>query len=176
VPANLGGTALVVGSALARGFTDRGAQFDADGNLKDTWSKDERAKFETTTSCLVEQYDGFEAAPKVFVPGKLTLSDNVADLAGVRAAFDAYRTLRKDAPKAYVADGFSEDQQFFLAVAQAQCTRDRPAEVQRRLTVDAESPPKFRVYGALRNMREFTEAFSCAPGTPMHPAKVCSIW
>jgi len=76
----------------------------------------------------------------------------------------------------YVADGFDEDQQFFLAVGQAWCSKDRPAEVQRRLTVDPHSPPKFRVYGALRNLKDFAEAFKCAPGTPMRPAQTCSVW
>ncbi|MBX3155009.1 MAG: M13 family metallopeptidase [Deltaproteobacteria bacterium] len=175
-PANLGGLALGVASELVHGFDDRGGKFDADGNLKEWWTADDRAKFEAQASCLAEQFDGFEALPKQFVSGKLTARENVADLAGVKVAFDAYRAQRKDAPKVYVADGFTEDQQFFLGVAQAQCTRDRAAEAQRRLAADPHSPPKFRVYGALRNLREFTEAFSCAPGTPMHPAKTCSVW
>jgi putative endopeptidase len=76
----------------------------------------------------------------------------------------------------YVADGFTEDQQFFLAVAQARCGRDRPAELQRRLAIDPYAPPKFRVYGALRNLRAFAEAFGCAAGTPMNPARTCSVW
>jgi putative endopeptidase len=75
-----------------------------------------------------------------------------------------------------VADGFSEDQQYFIAVAQAWCSLGRPDDVQRRLTVDPHSPPKFRVYGALRNMSEFAKAFQCAPGTAMHPANTCSVW
>jgi putative endopeptidase len=91
-------------------------------------------------------------------------------------AFQAYRSLRKDAAKVFVADGFTEDQQFFLAVGQAWCNKDRPAEIQRRLTTDSHAPPKFRVYGSLRNLREFSEAFKCAAGTPMNPAKTCGVW
>jgi putative endopeptidase len=97
-------------------------------------------------------------------------------MGGVKMAFKAYRALRKDAAKAYIADGFSEDQQFFLAVGQAWCGRERTIETERRLTVDPHSPPKFRVYGALRNMREFADAFSCVAGTPMRPAKTCTVW
>jgi len=114
--------------------------------------------------------------PKGFVNGRLTLGENIADLGGVKMAFKAYRSLRKDTAKLYVADGYDEDQQFFIAVGQAWCSRDRPAEVQRRLTTDVHAPPKFRVYGALRNLKEFAEAFHCAPGTPMHPASTCSVW
>ena len=91
-------------------------------------------------------------------------------------AFKAYRDLREGADKVYYADGFDEDQQFFLAVGQAWCSKDRPDEIKRRLTVDPHSPPKFRVYGALRNLPEFAAAFKCAPGTAMRPAKACQIW
>ena len=108
--------------------------------------------------------------------GKLTLGENVADLGGVKMAFKAYRSLRKDAERMQLADGFTEDQQFFLAVGQAWCSKDRPQEIQRRLTVDPHAPPKFRVYGALRNLPEFSQAFSCAAGTPMQPAQTCSVW
>jgi putative endopeptidase len=110
------------------------------------------------------------------VNGRLTLGENIADLGGVKMAFAAYRAMRRDAAKVYVADGFTEDQQFFLATAQMWCHHDRPADAQRRLIRDHHAPPKFRVYGALRNLRAFSEAFRCAPGTPMNPAQICSIW
>ena len=125
---------------------------------------------------MAEQYGAFEAAPKQFVQGRLVLGESIADLGGVKVAFDAYRALRKGAAKVYVADGFTEDQQFFLAVGQAWCDKDRPEEVQRRLTVDPHAPPKLRVFGALRNLREFATAFSCAAGTPMNPSSTCSVW
>ena len=84
--------------------------------------------------------------------------------------------MRKDAAKQYVADGFTEDQQFFIGVAQSWCDKDRPAEIQRRLAVDPHAPPRFRVYGALRNLPEFSQAFGCPVGTPMHPQKACGVW
>ena len=176
VAANLGGIGMLFGRELAKGFDDGGGQFDADGNLKTWWTKDDLTRFDARTKCLVDQYTAFEALPKQFVNGKLTLSENVADLGGVKMAFKAYRDLRKDAAKVYVADGYTEDQQFFIAVGQAMCTRDRPEALAKRLASDPHAPPKFRVYGSLRNMKEFSEAFSCAPGTPMNPAKSCSVW
>ena len=176
VAANMGGIGMVIGHELTHGFDDEGAQFDADGNLKNWWSADDKTKFDAKGTCVADQYSTFEAMPKGFVNGRLTLGENIADLGGVKMAFHAYRMLREGADKQLVADGFSEDQQFFLAVGQAWCSKDRPAEIQRRLTVDPHSPPKFRVFGSLRNLPEFSKAYSCAAGTPMHPAKACSVW
>ncbi|MBS1117999.1 MAG: hypothetical protein H6Q90_227 [Deltaproteobacteria bacterium] len=176
VAANLGGIGMVIGHELTHGFDDQGAQFDGDGNLKNWWQKDDEKKFADKETCVADMYSSFEVLPKQLIQGRLTLGENTADLGGVKMAFKAYRALRHDAAKVYVADGFDEDQQFFLAVGQAWCSKDRPAEVQRRLTVDPHSPPKFRVYGALRNLPDFAEAFHCAPGTPMRPAQTCSVW
>ncbi len=176
VAENLGGIGMVIGHELTHGFDDQGAQFDADGNLKKWWADADKDKFDAKTKCVADQYSTFEALPKQFVNGKLTLGEDIADLGGVKLAFHAYRTLRKDAPKPLVADGFTEDQQFFLAVGQAWCSKDRPEETQRRLTIDPHAPPKFRVYGALRNLPEFAQAFSCAAGTPMAPANRCQVW
>jgi putative endopeptidase len=176
IAANLGGIGMVIGHELTHGFDDQGAQFDADGNLKNWWAKDDGTKFGERGACVADQYSSFEVLPNQFILGKLTLGENIADMGGVKMAFQAYRSLRKDAAKVFVADGFTEDQQFFLAVAQAWCNKDRPAEVQRRLTTDPHSPPKFRVYGALRNLREFSDSFKCAAGTPMNPAKTCAVW
>ena len=178
VAVNFGGIGMVIGHELTHGFDDQGAQFDGDGNLANWWSADDKTKFEAKGTCVAEQYSTFEAAPKGFVNGRLTLGENIADLGGVKMAFTAYRAMRGGtAPdKRYIADGFTEDQQFFLGVAQAWCGKDRPAEVQRRLAVDPHSPPKFRVYGALRNLPAFAAAWSCPAGTPMHPQKACSVW
>jgi putative endopeptidase len=176
VAANLGGVGMVIGHELTHGFDDQGAAYDADGNMAEWWTPDDKRQFDTRGTCVADQYSTFEALPAQFVNGRLTLGEDIADLGGVKMAFHAYRALRKGAPKTYVADGFDEDQQFFIAVGQAWCAKDRPEEIQRRLTVDPHAPPKFRVYGALRNLPEFAEAFSCAAGTAMTPANACSVW
>jgi len=176
IAANLGGIGMMIGHELTHGFDDQGAQYDADGNLKNWWSPADKAKFDDKATCVADQYSSFEVLPKQFVQGRLTLGENIADLGGVKVAFKAYRSLRKDAAKSYVADGFTEDQQFFIAVGEAWCANPRPDWVQGLITHDPHSPPKFRVYGALRNMREFADAFSCPAGTPMRPAKTCSVW
>jgi putative endopeptidase len=176
VAANLGGIGMVIGHELTHGFDDEGSQYDAKGNLVNWWKPDDQQKFVGKGQCVAKMYDSFEVLPKQFVNGKLTLGEDIADLGGVKMAFRAYRALRKDATRQIVADGFTEDQQFFLGVGQAWCSKDRKDETQRRLTVDPHAPPKFRVYGALRNLPEFAQAFSCSAGTPMHPSETCSVW
>src|SRR5207237_10366633 len=102
-------------------------------------------QFEARGQCVASMYETFEAMPNGFVNGKLTLGEDIADLGGVKMAFRTYQALRAGAAKRYVADGFDEDQQFFIAVGQAWCSKDRPTEIQRRLTVDSHALPKFRV-------------------------------
>jgi putative endopeptidase len=176
IAANLGSLGMVIGHALTHGLDDQGARFDGAGNLASWWAPEDLARFEERGACLAGQYGAFEAIPGGFVNGRLTLGENIADLGGVKMAFAAYRAMRRDAAKVHVADGFTEDQQFFLATAQMWCHHGRPADAERRLIRDHHAPPKFRVYGALRNLRAFSEAFRCAPGTPMNPAQICPVW
>ena len=175
VAANLGGIGMVIGHELTHGFDDQGAQFDAEGNMKDWWLPADKTAFEAKGKCVAKQYSTFEVLPGQFVNGDLTLGENIADLGGVKMAFYAYRALRSTARPA-VADGFTEDQQFFLGAGQAWCGKYRKEEQQNRLTTDVHSPAKFRVYGAMRNLPEFATAFNCAAGTPMKPANSCAVW
>lgn len=174
--ANLGGIGMVIGHELTHGFDDQGAMFDATGNMKNWWSADDLTAFTNKGRCLADQYASFEVLPKQFINGKLTLGENIADLGGVKMAFTALQQLRSNATNVVVADGFTEAQQFFLGVGQAWCSAGRNDDVARRLKTDVHSPAKYRIYGALRNLPEFATAFACPVGTPMHPAKTCSIW
>jgi putative endopeptidase len=108
--------------------------------------------------------------------GQLTLGENIADMGGVKLAFAAYRSARKSAERVQVADGFTEDQQFFLAVGQAWCTKASEQLERMRVTVDPHSSPRFRVLGSLSNLPEFSEAFQCAAGSGMRPAQTCKVW
>jgi predicted metalloendopeptidase len=173
---NMGAIGMVVGHELTHGFDDEGSQFAADGNLASWWEPGTRARFEEKTQCIADQYEKYEPIPGVHLNGKLTMGENIADNGGVKLAFEAYRSMRAGADLRLVADGFNEDQQFFLAVAQAWCT-NQTEDVQRmRATVDPHSPPRFRVNGSLANQPAFWEAFSCEPGTTMRPANACSVW
>jgi putative endopeptidase len=176
VAVNMGGMGMVVGHELTHGFDDEGSQFAGNGNLEAWWTPEVRTRFDAKGECIADQYSGYEAVPGVKLQGKLVLGENIADLGGVKLAFQAYRQLRKDATEVTVAGGFSEDQQFFLSVGQLWCSKYRDEEARKLAKTDPHSPPRFRVNGSLSNVSEFAQAFSCAEGTKMHPAKVCEVW
>jgi putative endopeptidase len=173
---NLGAIGMVVGHELTHGFDDEGSQYAANGNLENWWQPEVAKKFEDKTSCVVQQYSNYEAIPGRKVNGELTLGENIADLGGLKLAFMAYRESRKGAASMTVADGFTEDQQFFLASAQAWCAKGRDEYLSMLVQTDPHSPPKFRVNGSVSSLPEFAQAFSCAEGSPMRPAKACSVW
>ncbi len=176
VPVNLGAMGMIVGHELTHGFDDSGAKFDGAGNMNNWWAEADLKKFEERGECVVAQYSSYKPLEDVNLNGKLTLGENIADIGGVKLAFMAYREMLASAEKQLVADGYNEDQQFFLAVGQAWCSKSRE-EISRMLAVtDPHSPPNFRVLGALTNTPEFAEAFSCEVGTNMNPENTCTVW
>jgi putative endopeptidase len=175
IPVNLGGMGVVVGHELTHGFDDQGAQYDADGNLKDWWQPETEKLFKQRTSCVAKQYSNYEIAG-VKLNGENTTGENIADIGGVKLALTAYRTLREPAKDTVVADGFTEDQQFFLGFGQAWCQKARPEFEKLLATVDVHSPAKWRVNGAVSDTPDFAKAFSCKMGTKMRPANACVVW
>jgi predicted metalloendopeptidase len=135
-----------------------------------------RTRFEERTQCVDDQYAQYEALPGVKLNGKLTLGENIADAGGVKLAFHAYRALRESPAEVYVADGFTEDQQFFISMAQVWCFKYREEFARLRAKTDPHAQPNWRVIGALRNTPEFADAFQCADGSSMRPAASCSVW
>jgi len=97
-------------------------------------------------------------------------------MGGVKLAFYAYRAMRAEAKEQQFADGFSEDQQFFLATGQVWCSKYREEYARMTAQVDSHSPPRFRVNGSIANLPEFAAAFSCAPSTAMNPPNRCAVW
>jgi len=175
VAVNLGAMGMVVGHELTHGFDDQGAQFDADGNLRDWWEPKVSATFKSKTGCVEKLYSGFELLPGLKQNGELTLGENIADMGGIKLAFRAYRSIREgQVPN--VAEGFTEDQQFFLATGQSWCALARDEFIRLATQNDPHSQPRNRINGPMSQLPEFAEAFSCASGTPMHPEKVCSVW
>jgi putative endopeptidase len=176
LPVNAGAIGMVVGHELTHGFDDEGSEFDAKGNLASWWTPAASEKFKAKISCVSDQYSAYEALPGLHVNGALTLGENIADNGGLKLAFEAYRALRANAKETVVADGFSEDQQFFLGFAQSWCSAYRPDFERMIVQTNPHSPPRFRVRGPLTNLPQFAEAFSCKEGTPMHPKNMCSVW
>ena len=175
---NFGAIGMVMGHELTHGFDDEGRQFDGAGNLRDWWSKDVGKAFTDRADCVAKQYEGYEVLDGRRINGRLTLGENIADIGGLKFAYQAYRAAQPaegTAPAEKVA-GFSSDQQFFLAFAQGWCTSRRDELALRRLIDDPHSPPRFRVNGPLADTPEFQAAFQCKAGSKMAPANRCAVW
>jgi len=174
---NYGDTGGTIGHELTHGFDDEGSQFDARGNLKDWWTKEDREKFDARTKCVDDQYSGYVAVDDVHVNGKLTLGENVADLGGEILAYIAWQGKTKDMHLQPV-DGLAPEQRFFIGFAQWDCANERPEDLRVRAMTDPHSPAQFRINGVVVNMPEFQQAFQCKAGQPMvaPPDKLCRVW
>ncbi|WP_158615421.1 M13 family metallopeptidase [Acidipila sp. EB88] len=184
---NYGAAGGTIGHELTHGFDDEGRQFDGQGNLRDWWRKDDAKQFAERAECVVNEYDGFVAVaepgtPELHVNGKLTLGENLADLAGLRLAYLAYMDKAKEAGVSLLTPGdasyggLTPVQQFFAAYGQSWCESTRPESMRERTEVDPHAPEKYRVNGVVENMPAFAEAFQCKAGAAMVPVKRCAIW
>ncbi|MBL9014580.1 MAG: M13 family metallopeptidase [Myxococcales bacterium] len=176
IPVNLGAMGVVVGHELTHGFDDQGAQFDAVGNLANWWQPDTEKAFKARTKCVIDQYEKYEVIGGGHLNGANTVGENIADIGGVKLALAGYRALRAPAPDTVVADGFTEDQQFFLGFGQAWCAKMRPDFEKLLATIDVHSPPKWRVNGTLSATPEFAKAFRCKATAKLAPANACVVW
>jgi len=175
IPVNLGGMGVVVGHELTHGFDDQGAQYDLDGNLKDWWKPETEKQFKQRTQCVIDQYTKYQVSGQN-LNGANTVGENIADIGGVKLALAGYRALRSSAADTVVADGFTEDQQFFLGYGQAWCAKARPEYEKLTATVDVHSPAHWRVDGALSATPDFAKAFRCKASAKMRPANACVVW
>jgi putative endopeptidase len=175
IPVNMGGMGVVVGHELTHGFDDQGAQYDKDGNLKDWWQPETEKQFKQRTQCVIDQYSKYQISG-VNVNGANTVGENIADIGGVKLALAGYRALRSSAADTVVADGFTEDQQFFLGYGQAWCAKARPDYEKLLANIDVHSPAHWRVDGALSATPEFAKAFRCKVGSKMRPKNACVVW
>ncbi len=167
----------VIGHELTHGFDDQGAKYSADGTLKNWWTKEDSIKFAAKTKKLVEQYNEFEVLDSVFINGKLTLGENIADFGGLTIAYHAYMKSLEGKEKTEI-NGFTNEQRFFLAFGQVWKNTITDDELVRRVKTDYHSPGKYRVNGTLANMPEFFEAFDVQEGDPMRQpeGKITKIW
>jgi putative endopeptidase len=174
---NYGSIGVVIGHEISHGFDDQGAQFDAQGRLNNWWTADDMKRFQEKTSCVVRQFDSYYIEPNIHHNGKLVLGESIGDLAGAKISYLAFKKAQQQHP-APTIDGFTPDQQFFIAWGQWRGDEIRP-ETQ-RLMVQGDPHPiaKYRVIGPLSNLPEFATAFSCKAGSPMvrPPADRCEIW
>ena len=115
---NYGAIGVVMGHEVSHGFDDEGSQFDAQGKLNNWWTPDDLKKFQAKTGCVVKQFDGYYIEPNIHHNGKLVLGESIGDLAGVKIAYLAYQNSQKGKPPAPTIDGFTPDEQFFIAWGQ----------------------------------------------------------
>lgn len=161
--ANYGAIGSVIGHEISHGFDDQGRKIDATGAIRDWWTKADGERFEAQAAGFGKQYDTYEAVPGMFINGKLTMGENIADLAGLQIALDAYHASLKGKP-APVIDGLTGDQRFFLAYAQAWRSKDREDALRSQMASDPHSPSKYRVIGPLRNLDAWYAAFDVKGG------------
>lgn len=164
---NYGGIGAVIGHEFTHGFDDQGSKYDAEGNLKNWWTDADRAAFDERANKVVEQFNGFEALDSVFVNGKLTLGENIADLGGLILAYHAMEKSFEGKEAPAKIDGFTPQQRFFLGWAQVWHMNMTEEELRNRIITDPHSPGEYRVRGPLANLSEFSEAFGCDNNSPM---------
>jgi putative endopeptidase len=171
-----GATGAVIGHEISHSFDDQGALFDADGRLRNWWTKADFAHFAAAGQRLVAQFNAYHPFPDVSVNGKQTLSENIADVAGLSVAYDAWKlTLHgKPAPS---AGGFSGEQLFFLSFAQSWREKIREAELRRHIVIDGHAPAGYRA-DTVRNLDAWYEPFGVKPGEKLYlaPPDRVRVW
>ena len=174
--ANYGATGSIIGHEISHTFDTEGSAFDAKGSIRDWWTPSDFAHFQASTAKLAAQYDTYKPFPDLSVNGKQTLAEDIADVAGLSAAYDGYRASLqgKSGP---VVHGFTADQQFFLALAQAWADKTRPAALRERVLTDPHAPDEYRT-DTVRNLDEWYAAFDVRPGQALYlaPPDRVKIW
>lgn len=174
---NYGRMGMVIGHEFTHGFDDMGSKFAADGSLENWWSEEDLKKFRERTEKLGNTYAQFCPFDEVCVQPEMTMGENIADLGGITLAYYAY--LKTDEyKKGEQVDGFTPDQQFFIAVAQLWKINYTDEELKNRIATDYHSPGMYRVNGPLKNCPEFWKAFDVKEGDPMrNPSdQAAKIW
>lgn len=175
--ANYGTMGAIIGHELTHGFDDQGSQFDADGNLKMWWTKEDLAKFNAKKQLIIDQFNAFVAIDSLHVNGEMTQGENIADLGGLTMSYNAYINSLKGKPSK-VMDGFTGEQRFFIAWAQGWKSVCRDSELKRLLTIDYHSPAYFRSFAPLVNLPSFYKAFNVKEGDKMFTPEIkrVEIW
>jgi predicted metalloendopeptidase len=171
-----GATGATIGHEISHSFDDQGALFDASGRLKNWWTKDDFAHFQAAGKRLIEQFNAYRPFPDISVNGKQTLSENIADVAGLSVAYDAWRLTLQGKPAPQAAP-LSAQQLFFLAFAQSWCEKEREAALRNHIIVDAHAPAEYRA-DTVRNLDAWYAAFSVKPGQKLYltPADRVRVW
>ena len=174
---NYGSIGVVIGHEISHGFDDQGAQFDAQGRLNNWWTADDLKRFQGRTACVANQFDNYFIEPNIHHNGKLVLGESIGDLAGAKISYLAFQKAKRQHPQPTL-DGFTPDQQFFIAWGQWRGDEIRPATQRKMVQGDPHPIAKYRVIGPLSNLPAFSTAFSCKQGSAMvrPAAERCEVW
>ncbi|MDR6783436.1 putative endopeptidase [Pedobacter africanus] len=174
---NYGGIGAVIGHEMSHGFDDTGSQYDKDGNLRNWWTTEDRDKFNAKTKLLGEQFDGYKVLDTISVNGKFTMGENIGDLGGLNAAYEAFKMTKQGQGNDKI-DGFTPDQRFFLSWAQVWRGNILPETAAQMIKTDPHSPGQFRTIGAPVNMDAWYKAFDVKPGDKLYkkPEDRIRLW
>jgi putative endopeptidase len=177
-PVNYGAIGVVIGHEISHGFDDEGAQYDSTGRFNNWWTKEDYAKFQVKTDCVARQFDGYFIEPGIHHNGKLVLGESIADLAGAKIAMRALEISRRGKSPLPAIDGYTPEQQFFIAWGQFRGDATRPETMRQMVQGDPHPIAKFRVIGPLSNLISFQKAFGCSADAPMvrPAAERCEVW
>jgi putative endopeptidase len=171
-----GAIGATIGHEVSHSFDDSGALFDSKGRLRNWWTPEDFKHFEASGAQLAAQYDKYRPFPDLAVNGKLTLGENIADLAGLTAAYEAYRRSQggRPAPK---ADGFTDDQQFFISFEQSWREKVREPALRNQVLTDGHAPGEYRAL-TVRNLDPWYSAFQVKPEQALYlkPEERVRIW
>ncbi|MGB3075806.1 MAG: M13 family metallopeptidase [Chitinophagales bacterium] len=166
---NYGGIGAVIGHEVTHGFDDQGRRYDAEGNLRDWWTKADGEQYDARTKLITEQFNTYSPIDSFFINGALTQGENIADLGGLTISYNAFKNAAPKNPQdTMIIKGLTPDQRFFISFAKVWAGSFRPEEQKRRLVMDPHSPGKYRVIGTLSNMPEFYQAFGVKEGDKMY--------
>jgi putative endopeptidase len=173
---NYGAIGAIMGHEISHTFDTEGSAFDSEGRMRDWWTPSDFAHFRTSTAKLAAQYDAYRPFPDLSVNGKQTLAEDIADIAGVSAAYDGYRSSLKG-KSAPVVHGFTGDQQFFIAFGQNWASKSRPAALREQVLNDPHAPAEYRAE-TVRNVDAWYKAFDVQPGQALYlaPPERVQIW
>lgn len=169
--------ASTIGHEITHGFDDQGRQFDAAGNLKDWWTKQDAARFNQRAALMVKQFNAYEPLPGLHINGEASLGENIADFGGLLIGLDAFKKTEQYQKGEKIA-GYTPLQRFFLGYALSWLSEEREDLLRQALLSDVHAPAKWRVNGPLSNMPAFYEAFDVKPGQAMWrpEAQRVKIW
>jgi len=165
---NYGGIGAVIGHEISHGFDDQGSRYDAEGNLKNWWTEEDRRRFEARTQQLVKQYNNYEPLEGVNVNGAFTLGENIGDLGGVNVSYDGLQRHLEEKGNPGPIQGFSQAQRFFISWATIWRGKYRDEALKNQIKTDPHSPGQYRAVGPLANMEAFYAAFDVQPGDKLY--------